>query len=283
MNESKLITRNEAAELIGTTRQTVQNWIDKGVLTAKPIGKNVYVSRNEIDALLGDMKNVEEARKKLEDERQDIERLRKQEDEQLHQLRIELKVLPPCLEAGVRIEFLSRILDMAGESGITHRERRVLSDILGGLSIESIANDLGLTRERIRQIAYKAVRKSAELINLSKVVNENQKLKTELNEVNLTVTALRERLEKYEKKEQRKSEHRNIVALLSTNVRELNVSVRLLNCFAYAGIYTLADAVKLRESDYTKMRNFGKKSLQELEELLESNGLQFGMNVDEIV
>jgi DNA-directed RNA polymerase alpha subunit len=168
---------------------------------------------------------------------------------------------------------------MAGDGEVTHRERKVLSDILMGWSVESIANEYGLTRERIRQIAYKAVRKAAHLINYNDVVQENDRLKNELSVAKIELTSLRSKLSLYEMKDAKKTVDNKLKKLLATNVRELNVSVRLLNCFTVNNVYTLADAVRLRKSDYLSMRNFGKKSLIELEKLLESNGLSLGMDV----
>ena len=59
----------------------------------------------------------------------------------------------------------------------------------------------------------------------------------------------------------------------------MDLSVRALNCLKIAELETLADLVKYNKSDLLKFRNFGKKSLTELEALLVSKNLSFGMNV----
>jgi DNA-directed RNA polymerase subunit alpha len=59
----------------------------------------------------------------------------------------------------------------------------------------------------------------------------------------------------------------------------MDLSVRALNCLKAADIETLGDLVSYNKNDLLKFRNFGKKSLTELEELVEGKGLQFGMNV----
>lgn len=63
-------------------------------------------------------------------------------------------------------------------------------------------------------------------------------------------------------------------------VSELELSVRSANCLREARIQTLADLVQKTDSEMLKYRNFGKKSLQEIKELLEGMGLQLGMSVD---
>ncbi|WP_247232690.1 DNA-directed RNA polymerase subunit alpha [Telluribacter sp. SYSU D00476] len=67
--------------------------------------------------------------------------------------------------------------------------------------------------------------------------------------------------------------------LLKTSLSELDLSVRAYNCLKSADVKTLGDLVKLEISDMMKFRNFGKKSLTELEQLVSEKGLTFGMDV----
>ncbi len=67
--------------------------------------------------------------------------------------------------------------------------------------------------------------------------------------------------------------------LLKTKLTEMELSVRALNCLKVANVNTLGELVSNKKSDLLKFRNFGKKSLTELEELLESKGLSFGMDI----
>jgi DNA-directed RNA polymerase subunit alpha len=66
--------------------------------------------------------------------------------------------------------------------------------------------------------------------------------------------------------------------LLKTKLTDLNLSVRALNCLKAADVETLADLVQYQKTDLLKFRNFGKKSLSELDDLLESLNLSFGMD-----
>jgi len=67
--------------------------------------------------------------------------------------------------------------------------------------------------------------------------------------------------------------------LLKTSLTDLDLSVRAYNCLASAGIQTLAQLVQYDVADLLKFRNFGKKSLVEIEELVKEKGLTFGMDV----
>jgi DNA-directed RNA polymerase subunit alpha len=67
--------------------------------------------------------------------------------------------------------------------------------------------------------------------------------------------------------------------LLKTKLVDLDLSVRALNCLKAADVETLGDLVAFNKNDLLKFRNFGKKSLTELEELVKAKSLEFGMNV----
>ena len=67
--------------------------------------------------------------------------------------------------------------------------------------------------------------------------------------------------------------------LLKTKLADMDLSVRALNCLKAADIDSLGDLVAFNKNDLLKFRNFGKKSLTELEELVEGKNLAFGMDV----
>jgi len=67
--------------------------------------------------------------------------------------------------------------------------------------------------------------------------------------------------------------------LLKTKLVDMDLSVRALNCLKAADVETLGELVAFNKNDLLKFRNFGKKSLTELEDLVSAKGLQFGMNV----
>ncbi len=67
--------------------------------------------------------------------------------------------------------------------------------------------------------------------------------------------------------------------LLKTKLIDMDLSVRALNCLKAAEVDTLGDLVSFNKNDLMKFRNFGKKSLTELEELVNNKGLSFGMDL----
>lgn len=76
------------------------------------------------------------------------------------------------------------------------------------------------------------------------------------------------------------TEKERIKKILLTSVDDLELSVRSHNCLKAANIRNLAELVRRDESEMLKFRNFGRKSLAELMEIVENFGLEFGMDVD---
>jgi len=74
------------------------------------------------------------------------------------------------------------------------------------------------------------------------------------------------------------AEKQRIANLLKTSIEDLNLSVRAYNCLKSANINTIGELVSRDEQDLLKFRNFGKKSLAELVEVIEDKNLHFGMD-----
>lgn len=79
---------------------------------------------------------------------------------------------------------------------------------------------------------------------------------------------------------QKDIESEKIRRLLLTKVDDLELSVRANNCLKAANIKTIAELVRKDEQELLRYRNFGRKSLAELGEVIENMGLEFGMDVD---
>lgn len=83
--------------------------------------------------------------------------------------------------------------------------------------------------------------------------------------------------------EVKEAERQRLKKLLLTSVDDLELSVRAHNCLKAASIKNLSELVRLQEAELLKFRNFGRKSLSELSEVVKQYGLKFGMNVDSII
>lgn len=79
------------------------------------------------------------------------------------------------------------------------------------------------------------------------------------------------------------AEKQRVANLLKTSIEDLNLSVRAYNCLKSANINSIAELVSRDEQDLLKFRNFGKKSLSELIEVIEEKNLEFGMDVSKYI
>ena len=78
-------------------------------------------------------------------------------------------------------------------------------------------------------------------------------------------------------------EETDVISKLNTPIVNLDVSVRALNCLREAEINTVGDLVAFNKADLLLFRSLGKKTLQEIENIVETMGFQFGMNVRQLV
>ncbi|MCK5350966.1 DNA-directed RNA polymerase subunit alpha, partial [bacterium] len=81
--------------------------------------------------------------------------------------------------------------------------------------------------------------------------------------------------------EEQESEHekKKLFEKLNKHVNELELSVRSINCLQNANIDSIGELVQKTEPEMLRTKNFGRKSLNELKEILEEMGLSFGMDI----
>ncbi len=79
---------------------------------------------------------------------------------------------------------------------------------------------------------------------------------------------------------EKEDEKGNVNEILSRSVEDLELSVRSANCLKNAGINTIGELVQKTEADMLKTKNFGRKSLSEIKDILNEYGLVFGMKLD---
>jgi DNA-directed RNA polymerase subunit alpha len=92
-------------------------------------------------------------------------------------------------------------------------------------------------------------------------------------------TSIQEEAIETETEEEVDEEKQRIRKLLEKSVDELELSVRSSNCLRAAEIKNLGDLVQKSEVEMLKFRNFGRKSLKEIQDILSEMGLHFGMDV----
>ena len=178
-----------------------------------------------------------------------------------------------------QIQSIVRLILVHSEKNLRETEQVVLRERLQkGKSFEDVSLELGLTRGRVMEIFDRGMRKVLHSLkyrkNLSDLVQQKITLETEINFLKSF------RHTKY--KTQNKTIKNSEIVKLSTKLVDVDgLSVRALNCLKAAEICTIGDLIHYDKGDMLKFRNFGTKSLRELEEIVENMGFRFGTNLNE--
>jgi len=287
----KMMLLTEAAARLGVSRQTLENWGKNGVIKIKRMGKTRnanWVDADTINALSDTIADVENARTKLEQECSDVEESYRTIHQKAKDLRREMYMVNKFGRMCVSQDFYLSIPTMLENLSIlVPREAQVMRHVIGGWDFEEIAEELGLTRERVRQIFFKGCRKAKRLSCIKDCLDENIRLKDENEELKGCIRLLRKELkiqqeEENEERERQICESDDLLKLLRTRIVDFDLSVRSFTCMKCAGIETVGDLCKYKKLDLLKLRNFGKKSLAELDDFIKSIGLQWDMDVDSI-
>lgn len=292
----KLITLSDAAKKLGVDRQSVSNWVSRGIIKAKKMakkGSGHWVDEATIDAMLDDAHDVVVAEKYIKEKRTELSILQKTLDKKVLRMRQDIM---GCGRLGILLsnkhfyESLPQIYYTLGL--INDREKNVLISIISGVSMEDVASQYCITKARINQIFLKAIRKSKYMMEIPRKMLELENTKFALKEAQQTIEALTKELKFYVDKEEKEIDeqelrelvHKNeeLVRLFNTELFEFDLSVRSLNCLRYANIRTVGDLVQYAKADLMKFRNFGKRSLTEIEDFLEEHNLTFSMDVKKL-
>lgn len=302
--KEKWITMKQAAALVGVTDITIKNWINKGLLSFQNNHRCFRVDRNQVKEvakskteLCEAIRSVDEALTAYKEEL----RLYEEQTKELRERRTELrtvildkkKAIPHFDWMMTTIEGLFRgILYACGENledTFPEKISDILAKLVSGETIDEIANYYGVSIERIRQHIRKGEYLIYDLSNRlynNRSVNELLEcicyLQDQLDLRDQAIEAMKIKHTTEEECEGMKEINRNAYVVLETNLMNCNLSIRTLHLLKYADIETIRELVQYTKTDLLKFRNMGKKSVCELEDLLESHDLKFGMTSDEI-
>lgn len=292
---ARLLSRDEAALLLDVTPQTISNWVEKGVLKGHFVDRLLKIDKATIEKYFDTLSDLAFIEKRIFAAKRDLQLAEKELEKNLDDTRSAIHLLGKGVPAHLLNEIFSAIIEASGDDVLKEREKTILTMLLEGKDVEFVAEEYGLTRSRIMQIVSHAVRKLATVKTFSELRREYKQLVFDNTNFQNVIEALQNRIKKLERINNIDtapvSEYDYLLgdkggtftAMMNTPVYDLDISVRSLNCLKGADVDTLYDLVKCNKTDLMKFRNFGKKSLTELEDLLENLHLHFGMDVDAII
>ena len=285
----KFISVTEAANLVGdgVTTETIRNLRKAKVLRYKKRGNLYLVDEEQVLEYKERIQEIHEAERNIDEYKTSIERERDAlfaEQESFRAWWQDAKMSRYRIE--VLIRTLSSVLshyDTEHVGSLSEREIDTMRRFLTGESLADVAERMCLTRERARQIWCKALHKFAH------VQNEIQQRDKMIETLKSCLQEERYKVYAYEHPELadavRDSAYKpaelETTKILMRPIQDFDLTVRCLNVLKTAEIGSLYELLKyIHRMDLLKFRNFGKKSLSEIDELLEHYGLSWGMSLE---
>ena len=294
MAKTKYISAAQAAKMTGVTTQTIRNLCKSGVLSYQKRTNLFYPNREDVERYAASIADIHSITTDIEQYKHQLETERAVLKDELCTMQAKyrermyhLDMFPKRIEV-IRdtlfavIEGLRKYADQYDFS-INKRELDAVWDALQGKTFEEIGDAMHpfISAAAARQVWAKGLRKFAYVKGAFYHLNsENDKLKEELQNKNDEIANLHAQIEG--RQPVITDEKRRLSKILATSMSDCDISVRALNCLRYAEIETIRDLVTMHRQDLLKYRNFGKKSLTELDEFLEDRGLAWGMDVSDI-
>lgn len=287
----KLLTRQQAAEKLGVTPQTVSNWLKTGILKDAGVNRITKIDEKTLDRFGPSLKELAATEQKIREAQAEADALCKKEQERLKDIRRAYGVLNLGGDDVLRAKIIKGVLCAAVNGGvICEREYNVLCRLLEKERATAIAEEYGLSRASIYLIARKGVGKIAEMQDYRELQDEVEKAREKVaaadelivlqrNEIGRLTKELSAYVPPVAEPEAGDAEVLAMRDLLKTKIVDLDLSVRTLICLKSYDIETLSDVVTYNKTDLLKIRNFGKKSLAEVEDVLDSLDLSFGMDI----
>lgn len=274
---ARMISRQEAAELLDCDPQTISNWVEKGAIIGHKVGNYLMIDRESIEHYFDDFKVLADMASKIAELKTEYQNIINDQKALLDEAKGDSLTSQRAKEIFRRNQLTLISLSESYYKGyFNNREREVLVDVIKGVKLEDIGKKLGLTRERIMQIATKAANKLTQIEDLKQIRDENIALKEENDRLKQYIADQNLKVNAYENSDRLR------FTIFEKRLNELNLTVRTQNGLKQLNCDTLGDVVKLDMSMLLKARNFGKKSLAEIDEFIKRLGLHWGMNPEKM-
>lgn len=289
MANYKYIGRKEVAEILGVTPQTISNYVERGFFDTKRIGCMVYINKETMFDKLPEIKEVVSLENAIEDYKQELEKVYCEYKESVKRGRESVLGNKPLYYMNA----MHRLMDTFKTLKIDYREDAVdlMHDYFYPVRADRL-EDMFVSERCIMQLITRTLTKADERLNdLLQIEQEYHKLQErtrkqhiKLEEMRKEIFALEKELADKQDKEKLSNKPLNmeVYELLNTRLSEFNFSVRAINSMYGCGVYTIGDLIRCTPKKLMDCRHFGKKTLREVNELLEVLHLELGMSEDRI-
>lgn len=307
MENRKYISVSEAARLAGVSRQTILNMCHNKAISFRLNGKIYTVQESDVKAYASKIQDIQVSLVAIKEYKERMAKMAKDHHiDMLNEMRRQhdqlmlIRMYPKRIKAinEMLIGWIERMkeYDFMPDFGLTWRQMDILLEVLrNSKTVNDLSTKYMVTPEAARQMWGKAIIAFGRCKNhIDYMCEQIKELKQSLQEKNNEIARLNAII-KGEPMPKLTTEDARIAKLLNTSVYDVKyepsgycynykggltgLSVRAINCLKTASIKTLRDLVSYTKQDLLKYRNFGRKSLSEIDDMLEYFGLHFGMDV----
>lgn len=268
--EKKYITRREAAEIFNVHPQTIGNWIAKGLLLAgNRDTTGTLVDYQSVEMLRESFGDIGEVEKNIKEYKAKITKLENEYRQTCKNLTDRNWVYSEIYK---NADMLADLFDTAYSMLTLDKDYKKVLTVkmfLKGHTLSEIALGLEIPQERVRRLLSMGINRLKRIKNCTELVEENKRLLDQITKISTENIALKEVQDAIHVKE---SQTKN---LLDTKIRDLNLSVRIISGLRTINVYTLGDLTRQERHKVYNIRNIGKNSMQELDDLLKSYNLDW--------
>jgi excisionase family DNA binding protein len=273
---AKLISIQEAAKLLGITPQSVRNWINSGYIKGHKVGDHLVVNRETIEQYFDSLKDLAHLEKSVHDKTEQL----REENLKLDNEIIDILESRDKLEGARRglFRWIAQYATMSSFGLFTEKQQTVYREMMSMGDSEYVAKKLGITRSRVIDIFLNCLKIIAQTINLKKDKEKWEKLEKENQQLKFLTATLRQELEdlkdsKPVEPKMFKTEEELLNDKLNTSIYNFAFSIRAIHVLEGVGCKTLGDVKNLQKGDLRNIPNCGLKTIKDIEEVLEANGL----------
>lgn len=292
MEKQKYMKLADVAQKFGVTNQTVRNWISKGLLNAIMVDNCNYVTVESVKAIEENHIDVVKESIAVDDYLNSLQELSAKYRKSAEEYRESIVANKALVTNRVKIaRFVPIIYELLQDDlPIIKRCHLIIQRVIEGEDSMSISQELGVSPERVRQILEREMRRiSVNAVKYHRLIKENEELKKENATLKLNLKNMKSVVADCTTENVVVESDAESVpdSILTKRLIDCNLSVRALNClhsyYGYNGdkwgnfpIETIGDLARHLKTDLLKQRNFGKKTLKELDDFLKEHGLEWG-------
>lgn len=276
------LTYTEAAELLGVHRQSVANYVDRGLLVRSTTNRKA-VTRESVESLMNQRHDFVQIAQEVDAMKEELLR----EKEMLAAAREDVKGKIEYNKAkgiahqniGYICDALLVYLDSFGDK-LSPREKKVVQSVLAYSDMSAIGDEMGLTACRVREIFQKNLRRLAASQRAADLKQEYMRMKEEMEvkdetikSLKMQIGTLKNQLHIEEIMSGAEEGYVSVDARWLAKIGEVSMSVRSYNVLRAVGLEYVYELAFLSRNDMIRYRNFGRKSLNEVELLKDKLGM----------